>query len=568
MTLDELREQNTELRPHAFIDTTKGKVTEPVHGVAGDPTNSIESNFITPKPATLDDIVESQNHTPPERTPVSDTLPPPRTPSIKVVDVKMPSDPDKLEKFDINSLPKRPAKINPDDEARMSALDAAVEREKKSISERIDAITEMQYQEFLANHEDDATKEEEYDTVFVTADSAVNETVINHTTESDISFEDDYNSSDSFSEDDSSSEEITKLDLTNIDNDILAETGKEVEKINEDAMLEDLKREVKRNIIPIRKKIDLNAFSVADTPVAASKAVSFSIGDLNRADWVLPNSKCTISCSGLTGPEIFALNPENSSQNRSRLNQFKDIYSIIYRHIISKKPSFEEWMKNTRFSDIQHIYFALYKATFAGSNFLYYECPKCHKIFIQDHPFESMVKYANEATKQEIDDLLNSNRDPSPIVADRYQISDNYVVDITEPTIWSTMEFSSLSNEFLTKYENLIDVLTFVSNIYVIDETNMKLLPVDTNPDKSSIAKTIGRRISTFASIVRTLPSDNFIDLRGYITNKYNALNRDNISYQIPEQKCPKCDHTFKATPMEASTLLFTRHQLGAFGTI
>lgn len=533
-SLDDLRNssQEPEIRSHAVIDTTQGKVERPAYGRTPDPTDlttpMIEQVTARPTIQTTPTRVDlSANETPKE--------------------------------FDINSLPKRPQEQSDLDKETMNKLEEAVEREKQSITERIDAITEMQHQEFLAKMDEQF----EAPDVYVYKDPAEPEP-----TEEDFSFDEKDFSDEDFGSDNSAAKvESSVPDLSNIDEDILAETGELHEKVDEEKMLEEIKQAVRTSIVPIKNKINLNEFTVSDTPIAASKAVSFNLADLNRADWVLPNSNSTISVSGLTGPEIFTL--QGTNDNRSRLNRFKDVYSIIYKHILGKKPNFETWLKTTKFSDVDHIYFALYKATFADSNFLYYECPECHKVFIKDKTFDEMVVYKDADTEARMKSILaHSEGAPTSEDVTRYQVSDQYVIDIKEPSIYTTMEFSSLSDKFLDKYADLIDVLTYTDKIYKIDLENRTLIPIDTNKDNDSMVKTVGRRISIFASIFNTLPSDNFIDLRAFINKKFLTAEKNEITYRVPADECPNCKHKFDAEPMGASTLLFTRQQLGALGAI
>ena len=78
------------------------------------------------------------------RTPVIDGSP--KQPSIKVVNAKF--DPSTAKEFDINTLEKRKPEKSEFEKEIMDDLDKAVAREKESITERINAITEMQRKEF------------------------------------------------------------------------------------------------------------------------------------------------------------------------------------------------------------------------------------------------------------------------------------------------------------------------------------------------------------------------------------------------------------------------------------
>lgn len=336
---------------------------------------------------------------------------------------------------------------------------------------------------------------------------------------------------------------------------------------SEEDMLNELKDAVKQNIPTIKNRINLKNFKISDTPISAAKVTTFSIADVNQADWVMPNAERVITVKGLSGPELFAMNPQNS--NKNRINTFRQIYGIIYKHIVSKKPkTFDEWLKVTRFSDIDHIYAALHRATFAGSNFVHYECPECQHVFIQDYDFEDMVQYRDDKAKTKIHQILNSgNSTIAGYNVKLSQISDNYVIGLKDPSIWNmVMETAALSEQFLSKYEDLMDTMSFIDSIYVIDRQSQELKPVSFDYDKNDPAKSTARKIMILSEIIRTLSSDNYFDLRNQIAQLFASSN--DMTYKIPAAKCPKCGHEFADEPTGGMQLLFTRHQLGALGVI
>ena len=349
--------------------------------------------------------------------------------------------------------------------------------------------------------------------------------------------------------------------------DLEDEINENVDDDDDEKMLEELRTAVKENMPSIKNRINLRNFKIGSTPVAASKLAGFSIKDMNQADWILPNAKRVIEVRGLSGPELFAMNPQNSTKNR--INTFRQIYSIIYRHIVSKKPkSFDEWLKVTRFSDIDHIYAALHRATFMDSNFTHYECPDCKHVFIKDHKWEDMVVYSDEKTKKQMEALYNSgDTSIADYEVELTQISDDYVIGLKDPSVWNmVMETSALSEEFLNKYEDLLDTMSFIDSIYVINRDNQTLDPVDFGYDSENPAKSTARKITILSDIIRTLSSDAYFDLRNKIATKF--VSSTALSYQIPAADCPKCKHHFDPERVDAMQLLFTRHQLGAVGVI
>ena len=544
------------------------------------------------------------------RTPVIDGSP--KQPSIKVVNAKF--DPSTAKEFDINTLEKRKPEKSEFEKEIMDDLDKAVAREKESITERINAITEMQRKEF---EEQMAAKEEaEYKRVETEEQPTVKSSSGDDDIDWDNLFDDDEKTTEDkpvkhspitrYVEEDTAQYTIPNMDsepakidreveeddldvdedtTTNtieevvedpkpiassneisddLDKDLAAEIGEEVP--DTDSIMKRFAENVKERIAPITKRFNLNDFTVGESPITRLDIKMMGLSHVSVADHFLPNAGKIISCSALSGSELMAMNPENS--NRSRLNTLKDIYSIMYKHVVSEKPkTFDEWLKTTRFNDLEHIYFALYKATFGGSNFMTYECPnkKCQDVFIEDVSFEDMINYADDEIKTKMQAIMSSGDSSiTPYEIVRQQISNNLAIGIRNPSIYNVViEVSGLSDSFLEKYQDLMDIIVFIDNIYYIDYEHQVLEPVDFMPDKNNIAKTIARRIKIIADILRSLPSDNYFELRKAVADAFPSL--AGVTYKIPAATCKKCGTQIPERVVGAQELLFMRHQLGAF---
>ena len=330
-------------------------------------------------------------------------------------------------------------------------------------------------------------------------------------------------------------------------------------------VVDEIKTQIKSNINPI-KKFDLDKFKIKKKPVSISTIMKITKAETNIADWVLPVSRRSISCSAISGTEIIKLDPRNS--NRNRLNTYRDIYRIIYDHIIdNNKPEFEAWLKTTPYHDLEHYYFCIYKATFGKNNFMNRECtnPKCKHTFIADINIDDMINYVNDEAESLVKKIFEHDTTTRnhEIENDLVQISDNYAVSLSMPTIWSVViESASLSQQFLEKYADLIDIYSFIDEIYFIDGENEELIPVDFKPVANDQTKTIANKIRVCYNIINSLSSDEYITLLGHI----RKMDNDNIiiTYQVPECTCPKCGTKIEAESATADELLFTRHQLGA----
>lgn len=515
---------------------------------------------------------------------------------------------DNMSAMDINSiLPKREKEVNPMESDLFDKLDAAVDRERESISKRVNAVTEAQRAEIEAQAAIEEQKAQDAEDRFaldgvetstsIVADNSIFNGVEDdgdyyNTTTSDsaplytidnanrINIDMDDTDDAPVAEDDNiikpsvvKDTKVNILDTSDDDGlfddeeeDAAADDGQTV---NE--MLEVLKTEVKNKITPIRKSLDLSKFSIAQKSISAQKVMKLAVQKHQHiADWIMYSAKRSISVTGLSGPEILKLNPENS--NRNRLNTFRDMYRVIYEHVYdANKPDFETWLKQLRFVDLQHVYFALYMATFGGSNFVNYTCPSCKKVFIHDVKFEDMVKYADEEVRESVCSILkldSTSQSNDTYDVDLIQISDSCVFALRSPSVWNVIiETASLSDKFLEKHSDLIDVVSYIDAIYMVDEESSSLIPIDTKPDANDQAKTSARRIKAFYDIISSLSSEDYYNLRSHI-NEYDERS-SKVSYQIPACNCPDCNADIPVNEnITPDNMLFTRHQLAAIGNM
>ena len=356
-------------------------------------------------------------------------------------------------------------------------------------------------------------------------------------------------------------------DLENASNAAADQQKKQEEEVRD--IVDGLKAAAKSTIRPAMPLIDLSKFKIADKGVKASTVILRDTYDPDVADWVMFNTGRPISMTGLTGPELIKLDPDNSTRNRA--NTIRDIYKIIYDHVVdSKKPSFTDWLKQTKYTDLDHIYFALYMATFGKSNYISYQCPECKTVFIKDDvKFEDMVQYKDDSVKDKVKEILSMSTDNGII---NYQVdlvpAGHYAFGMRSPSLYNVaIETAGLPDSIMDKYSDLIDTITYIDSVYTIDNVNMQLIPVIIPFVKDDPIKSTIKRIKTLYDILKRLSSDEYYILRGYITKL--ADTSAELSYKIPAAKCTECDKEIpENTETSASDLFFTRHHLGAFANM
>lgn len=367
------------------------------------------------------------------------------------------------------------------------------------------------------------------------------------------------------------------------------EVSEAEEKERRDALRNSIRTSVKENFKPIENKIDISTFEIQKKPISASKVLNH-IKETPVRTATTPlysTSKKVVEVSEFTATEVQKLNPSLINQSNF-YTTLRDRYQLLYNHIVdpNKPATFEAWLKTVPEDAIDDYFFAAYKATFGAANILTYECPKeeCNNVFLKEVPVMSMIKYKNENVKKEYLDLLHNgelNVSKDTYSAGLFQASDEYVFALKSPTLYERVfEPTLLDSKILETYGELITLITYIDGIYVIDQANKKLIPVDMQPVHTDPRKTVRRRIKTCASIIRTLTSDQLQTLT-VETDKYDKpdskrnLNDDDdedttpdIQYIYPECECPKCKSKINEAVANPVDMLFTRHQLGVYQRI
>ena len=335
--------------------------------------------------------------------------------------------------------------------------------------------------------------------------------------------------------------------------------------------MEKLRTLVREKIRPVSQAFDISTFSISKRPASSTISTPRTTTN-NIADWVLMSSQRPIYMKKFNGTEIERLS--NGGKGRSRLNRALDTWQLIYSHIADphKPASLEEWAKCTSFLDIDHIYMAIYRANFEGSNYIPYNCTNhtCKEVFLSDNiDIMDMCKFKSKEAKDRFNSILGSEIAPNTNLysTEVIPVSEDYAFVFREPSIYNIiLESAVLDEDFVEKFGDFISICAYIDEIYYINKETRELQPIPRNVYQNNMKKTVKSKIIKFSKIISELDSDQYNTIIAYMQNINES--GDLLTYQLPEVTCPKCKTTINSMPQEAQGLVFTRHQLAALATL
>lgn len=346
------------------------------------------------------------------------------------------------------------------------------------------------------------------------------------------------------------------------------------EKQRRDEIFSKYQGQIREVIRPVSKQLDLKKFRISTHNIGVNKALERTSRIANTGQWPLMNTGRLITFSGLGGEEIVGLNPR---QYANKLQHARATYSILYNHLIdpNKPKTMEAWLNSICAFDETYVHFAQYLATFRESNYITYNCQKCRDIDLRKVDINDMIVFPNDKVKAKFNKLMTNGEDSTPSMLESrlVQVSDEYAIALAAPSIWGVVfETSVLDQAFSQKYASVLGALAYIRDIYVINSDNESLVPVDINPDKDNLAKSVRRKVVAYYNIIKSLTPDQYSLINGEIVNINSAL-ADEITFKIPSANCSyrfkngeACNTILKEQEITPLEMLFTRHQLATIG--
>ena len=268
-----------------------------------------------------------------------------------------------------------------------------------------------------------------------------------------------------------------------------------------------LAKEASKKIKPYQDKIDLSQFKIGSKSVTVKSATRNTVQ--REANWGLFNSNILITLCDFKGSELGDMLDllGDESGKLTPYNRNRSIYKMIYDHDNSEgKPEFEQWLKDILIIDNDHLFMGIYRACYAGANYIPYRCEACGEVFVSDDiPLYQMVKYKTPEDEKKAQKVLDqAQRGSVEHAVIREQISDKYVIDFRIPSLYNIMiETALLDDDFVEKYSNLISYMSYIENVYYINRNTMTLDPIEIDKYDKNLKKQIIMKIKRLYKIIK-----------------------------------------------------------------
>lgn len=364
------------------------------------------------------------------------------------------------------------------------------------------------------------------------------------------------------------SQEDDENDLDSLMNDL--EDDIKDNSSEEDESVEELRERFKESLTAVKvssKPININNFKIRREAVSSNAVLNniSRISDIKRADWVLYHTKRCMTFSECRGPELDALRKTISNSNA--INGVIASIKFVYDHVVdANKPKFESWCKLIRTEDIESLYFGIYRACYADANLVARACTEkngCKKTSLIDTNINDMVKFENDNIKKEFYNMMgkDTTTDSHDFESELIQISDDFVISFTKPTLYSTfIQYSTLKPNITEKYSDILNTMAYIDGFYTIDRNAQELIPISIKEYPNNLNKTVLTKLKVYTDILKTLNADQYNILTAKLNNIIQA---SKVTYVYPKTTCPECGSEIKEENIESvMNLLFTRAQL------
>lgn len=320
-----------------------------------------------------------------------------------------------------------------------------------------------------------------------------------------------------------------------------------------------LQNNITEKIRPIAAAKNVSGFTIVSKQKGSVSNIIVS-KPIHTAKWCLPASGCTFTMKEFTGGDLeylFSLREDSRS-----------LLEHVYNKIASPTGTFEQWVKSIAATDLDHLFFGIYLASFNKANFMVATCKnkdcKTDTFITDDIPMQKLIKFKDDEKKNKFKELMSLEpAKKTDIVSEVVPISNDYAIGFKVPTLYSEIiEPTYYDEEFVKKHAVSVSISKYIDEIYKINWSNKQLTPVGYKEYVNNSKKTFKSKIITYSKIIATLTTDEFSTLKAIAENLANSISEPLFTYRVPEIACPDCGKVIEEQETDAFTLVFSRAQL------
>ena len=285
----------------------------------------------------------------------------------------------------------------------------------------------------------------------------------------------------------------------------------------------------------------------------------------NTVPLVASRYRATVKGLGYGELGDLMLSPESPN-----FEQYRKVYSTIYNTIVSttigKFKSFEDFLKNTCYLDMDMLLYGLIVSTYPEVDSIGIKCANCKTMFEQKYFVRDLMdlKRCNDDYLAKLDDLMKQTPDTyesyameGPVHKRQYIVlpKSKYIVEIGLASAYDylyTVINNISNNAFAKKHPQDINGALQMSTLFLGVVRSVSI--------KSEDGKT-ATKYSSFEDLIQILyhlPGED-IKIIIAITSKYHEAYT--VSFGIKGTKCPKCGHAEEITAVDLNQLIFFKYQ-------
>lgn len=262
------------------------------------------------------------------------------------------------------------------------------------------------------------------------------------------------------------------------------------------------------------------------------------------------------------------------NQQSPSFEQYNKRYSTIYNNIVSttigKFDSYENFLQNTAYVDMDMLLYGLIVSTYPEVDEVGIPCPTCNRYFEQKYFVRELMdlKYCNKEYIAKLDEFMHVTPDKfteyakeSPIHKRQYirLPKSKYIAEIGMATAYDylyTIIQNLTDEEFIKRHPDDINGLLQFNAIFLAMIRSISI------PDKQNPSKAV--KFDSFEDVIQILyrmPIEDTQILMSLVA-KYNDTYQ--VTFSIKNTTCPHCHTTHETTDVDLNNLVFFKFHRSA----